>query len=343
MITSFLLLLAAQPAAEPLPSVLHVFADWTAACDNGRSCQASSLMPEGADIDKQRILTVERGPAPDAEFSLVLPSFDGRPARVMIGDQAAEVTIAPSGENEFRIVPRDRNAFLDQAGYADKLIVQDAAGTSIGEASLKGLHEALLYIDEVQGRIDTVTALVERGRRPASAVPPAPAVPVVRLAGPTQERPIAIPAARLTRLRTDAGCADLGPPGAPVTNQTFALGGGKTLLLLSCGAGAYNMSSAPYLVTRQGSQLSIVAAPFDVQVGFGGDDPGGPPLMTNPGWDPSGMVLTEYVKGRGLGDCGAHSDYGWDGTSFRLILRQEMGECRGSISYLTTWRAEVRH
>jgi hypothetical protein len=34
--------------------------------------------------------------------------------------------------------------------------------------------------------------------------------------------------------------------------------------------------------------------------------------------------------------------YGWDGDRFRLIRRTEMGECRGSHAYLSTWRAQAR-
>ena len=45
--------------------------------------------------------------------------------------------------------------------------------------------------------------------------------------------------------------------------------------------------------------------------------------------------------GRGVGDCGVHQDYVWDGTRFRLVQQEEMSECRGSLDYITTWRAQV--
>ncbi|WP_163335291.1 DUF1176 domain-containing protein, partial [Enterobacter hormaechei] len=44
--------------------------------------------------------------------------------------------------------------------------------------SLAGLAAALRFIDEAQGRQDTVTALLVKGTKSASAVPAAPAMPV---------------------------------------------------------------------------------------------------------------------------------------------------------------------
>ena len=51
--------------------------------------------------------------------------------------------------------------------------------------------------------------------------------------------------------------------------------------------------------------------------------------------------MSEYVKARGLGDCGGSSDFVWDGARFRLVEATGMGECRGSIDWITTWRAKV--
>ena len=47
------------------------------------------------------------------------------------------------------------------------------------------------------------------------------------------------------------------------------------------------------------------------------------------------------MKGRGLGDCGSGQDYVWDGKRFRLVQQTDLGECRGMLDYITTWRAQV--
>ena len=61
--------------------------------------------------------------------------------------------------------------------------------------------------------------------------------------------------------------------------------------------------------------------------------------LTNAGWDAKTAVLSSYDKGRGIGDCGAAQDYVWDGTMFRLVAARAMDECRGSVNWLTVWRA----
>jgi len=65
-------------------------------------------------------------------------------------------------------------------------------------------------------------------------------------------------------------------------------------------------------------------------------------MLINASWDPDRRLLQEYAKGRGLGDCGSRADYAWDGTSFRLVHQEEMGECRGSLYYIPTWNVTVR-
>jgi len=52
-------------------------------------------------------------------------------------------------------------------------------------------------------------------------------------------------------------------------------------------------------------------------------------------------VLTSYARGRGLGDCDSRQSFVWDATRFRLSEQADMGECRGNIDYITTWRAKV--
>jgi hypothetical protein len=333
---------AAQVAAEPVPSILHVFGDWTVACDNGRRCQASSLMPEGeADIEKQRFMRVERAPEAEAALSVHLVDIERTPVRLRLDDETIDAAIRRAGDDEWQVEPRSPQDFLAKVPESGKLIVQDAAGAAIGEITISGLREALLYMDEVQGRIGTVTALVATGRRPASAVPPTPALPVVSVARISGERPIRVSSRRIAQLRRDARCGS----GASGSVGSWALGKGRTLLLVDCKAGPYNFGSVPFLVTREGRELRFTPARFDLEPGWGvAEDPEEPsvPQVINAQFNPATMTLSEDGKSRGLGDCGVRSTYGWDGDRFRLIERQEMGQCRGSHSYLSTWRTQGR-
>lgn len=338
-----LLLAAAQSGSlpfedAPVPREAHVFNDWVVACDNGRRCQAVGVHPESREgFTANGVMTIERGPEAEAPLAVRIAQVEGRPAQMLVYGQALPASLAED-EGDFRVEIQDRASFLNSILYADQIELQDAAGTSLGHLSPKGLRGAMLYMDEVQGRLHTRSALIRTGRRPASDVPP-PRVSAVRIAPATNEAPLAIPAARLTRLRGDSRCA-IGDVGGPDQVETAALGGGRTLILLACGSGAYNVSVVPFVATREGRDIRIEPAPFDIPLEEYEEEEGHR-ILVNGEWDAVEMTLSHFSKGRGFGDCGSRSRYGWDGGRFRLVAREEMPECRGSYVYVTTWRADV--
>jgi hypothetical protein len=63
--------------------------------------------------------------------------------------------------------------------------------------------------------------------------------------------------------------------------------------------------------------------------------------LINAVWDGDRRLLTEFYRGRGLGDCGVRAAYGWDGRRFRLVQQENMEECRGAVDFITTWRTRV--
>src|SRR3546814_3600814 len=67
----------------------------------------------------------------------------------------------------------------------------------------------------------------------------------------------------------------------------------------------------------------------------------GYPMLVNYGWDAARSTPSSYTRGRGLGDCGGAETYVWDGSQFRLVEARSMGECRGAMKWITTWRANV--
>jgi len=228
MLIALLLAAAApQPApspaqAAPVPREAHLFHDWVVACDNGRRCQAVALHPESQDFTANGIMVIERGPEAEAPIAFRLAQVDGTPARLTLYGQPLTVRLERV-DGDVLIEPENLRTFLDETGYADLIALQDAAGTVIGQVSLKGMRGAMLYMDEVQGRLHTPTALIRTGRRPAAEVPPPPPLPVLRLAPPASEAPLAIPASRIARLRRDSGCA-IDEVGGPDEVETAALG-----------------------------------------------------------------------------------------------------------------------
>jgi hypothetical protein len=357
-LSSLLLLASAQATVEPMPAEIHNFADWVVACDNGLKCSALSLAPEtiptltGEEPEAKReevspwdrfgVMRMEREPAAGAPLVITVSDFEGTPAKLLQYGEALNVRFERAGEDEWRVVAADQKEFLDRF-FSEPLVLQDAAGKTLAWFATPGGRAAVTYMEERQGRLRTPTSVARPGRLPLTLIPAAPALPVVQVAPRTAERPLAIPKRRLDAARREFGCT-VEEIGAASADETLApLGGGRTLVLMGCGAGAYNYNSLVLIASREGNAIRIVPARFDVTRDpiEGEPDPKGF-FVTNADWDPATMSISEWAKGRGIGDCGTAATYAWDGQSFRLVEQKEMSECRGTLELLTTWRAERR-
>jgi hypothetical protein len=326
--------------AGPQLGEAKIFGDWAVACDNARHCEMTSLYPgEGPFPDESEkydgaVFSIERAAGPDGGFMVEAD---------ISSDQKRETSIRVDGQviaggmpknNILTFTGADANRIVAAMVKGKELSVTDIGGALIGRTTLSGSSAALRFIDAGQGRADTVTAAVAKGSKPASAVPAAIAAPVVRFIRP-MGKPVAMSKAMRDALdkESDCGSSYEGGEGDPPAVETYALGGGKTLALLPCGSGAYNFSTVPYIV--EGGHA--VLARFDYM--GGGDATPSSPLLTNAGWDEKTGQLSSYDKGRGIGDCGASEEYVWDGAMFRLVEAQRMPDCRGSVNWLTVWRA----
>jgi hypothetical protein len=332
---TMLLLIAAATAAAPKPGELRTFRDWAVGCDNGRACHATSLLPEDSDQEPNVMVSVERAAGANAPPRLTVMGSEGKGFTLAADGNTFRLRPAP-GTSDQRVDSAETGAALAAMRSSAALTVEDGRGRSLGTISLAGISAALLYMDETQKRIGTVTALVRPGTRPAGAVPPPPPLPTVRSAA--AHGTLKVDDARIAALRTESECiaenADW--PGYDVEQQP--LDADHSLILLGCGAGAYNYSYVPYVATRRGGRVAVAQATFDLRPDWGES---ATPMLVNAAWDPKEGLLTSFSKGRGLGDCGIGSDYAWDGQKFRLVHQTEMHECRGSVDYITTWRATV--
>jgi hypothetical protein len=132
-----------------------------------------------------------------------------------------------------------------------------------------------------------------------------------------------------------AGQCDIAMLPADMTGpETAALGDGRTLVLLPCSTGAYNLSSAMFVLDHG----KVTPARFDAPSGFA-EAGAGVRSVVNGGWDAG--TLSSYAKGRGIGDCGTAQRFVWDGRAFRLSEEARMEECRGNPDFIPVWRATV--
>jgi hypothetical protein len=330
----------AAALASPKPGEVKTFSDWSVGCDNGRACQAVSLM-EMETTDNQLTLVVRRGPGRTDTARISIANIENRVAGAPVslamegGTVVATATIPAGGAPvEFAL---DKTVFdaLRNARYAE---LRDKSGKSLGHASLKGMAAAILYMDDTQKRAKTVTALAAPGPAAATSVPAPPAYPRVTAIVPPKTKAEMLAVEDISKLRKMTGCdAELEDAGGPT--EVVALSKDKALALLSCGAGAYNFSSVPILVSGKGKSRKFKPAPFDMNPET--TEETGMPVLVNVGWDAKTGILSSYSKGRGLGDCGSSGSYIWDGKRFRLIEQKFMGECRGVIDWIPAWRAII--
>lgn len=317
-----------SPVAFATPGTLRTFGDWTVGCDNVRRCTAASLGEEYGTDWPAVSLAVSRGPGPNGRYELAFDAIEDQapaPDRVTIDGRrfAAGLTGAPAA------------AIVAAMANGRTLTIQ-AGSRTLATLSLAGASAALRAIDAAQGRAGTITATVARGAAPASRVPAATPLPRIVAITPAGSA-WAADAATIARLRRQAGCSTDGPA-RTMPPERHALGGGRTLMLLPCSTGAYNLLSALYV--SQGR--SWVPVQTDAPIGFdatGADKDGDVPEIVNGSWKDG--ALSGYAKGRGLGDCGVSQTLVWDGRRLRLAEQSEMRECRGNPNFITTWRARV--
>ena len=332
-------LLAAAPASA---SGDKSFKDWYAACDNLRNCSAYGFDP----ANNTGYLRVERGGAADAPVRITIsvdladaagytlafdPALPGLPSGTLTGKE---------GEgNEFRrsLIAEGPAAktLIESLRKANAIVVtrRPAPGkkldTPVSKISMSGAVAALLWIDDQQKRVDTVTALIKPGPKPASSIPAQPAPPVIVAAQPTKEKAPAKPPAGLSA-KGRALCGENDPKSK--LEDSYPLGGGVVLYEFSCpdNSGAYNFQSV-YIMGPAGNLQAIkpVSFKWPIKIGDQQNDDGTNNGLTNAAFDPEQMTLTSFNKGRGIGDCGSEEEWVYDGKSFRLAQVRFMSECNG--------------
>ncbi|WP_271168043.1 DUF1176 domain-containing protein [Hansschlegelia plantiphila] len=326
------LILALACAATPqavraqadLAGPLKSFKDWTVGCDNLRACVALGLAPEE---DANAYVRIERGAGaadePLVAFAAILDTepkaptlavaLDGKAAPGLPSGPIAAVADGPYARA--KLAPAEARAFIAALKSAKSLTlaVRDGSET-VGtfKVSLAGSAAALLFLDDQQKRVGGVTALVSGGPAASSAVPPAPAIPVisaVRMTG-IDKTP---PTPRGVKRDADADCDDV---------SAIRLTASKTLWAVCETQAAYNTTYRMWIAEGD------TAAHADFL------EPGATPsddssTLTWPTLSEDGLTMAAFDKGRGLGDCGQSASWAFDGSAFRLVSLARVDDCRG--------------
>lgn len=321
---------------------LMTFKDWTVGCDNGLACQAVALMADGP-VDDALSIVITRAASVRDPLKVELSGFTAKSDRyrIVIDGKVAQTGATQVGAESIEIsgIPAVQLGRAMARGVALRVI--DGAGTDLGTASLAGASAALRYIDAEQGRAGTRGAVVATGPKMANAKKAVLPVITAKKMSPTSTLP---DASALVKLSESSDCA--AERFGSTEDTAYSLGTGdkgpQALVMLNCGAGAYNFSSGIYVGQRDvGGKWEFAPAKFDYGAGGFSED-SKIPILINADWDAATQTISSYSKGRGLGDCGSSESWLWDGSGFRLTSATAMGECRGSRDWIPVWRAEVR-
>lgn len=344
----------AVPPPSPQPGEFKIFSDWAVACDNIKQCNAQGLLKADDDWNDWLSLDITRQAGPEGEAILSAAYSNDWPQGVPAAADMRLVTDAGT------VIPMQRakddpqgwtiafdTAIVAKLRDANRLEMRDANGKIYAWASLAGLTATLRYMDDQQGRVDTETALVARGAASAETVPAAFPIPMIRKAGdaadPSTKAAYRPGDGELRSVYLRGSCEPDHQDYDTREIEAVRLDDANTLLLVPCGAGAYNFSSAVFVARESKedaqTQIKIEPARFDYDASIN-DEKGQVMVLVNAYYDPKTQTLHHAYKGRGIGDCGASASYFWQGHMFVLTEKYEMGDCRGSNNWLRTWIAQ---
>lgn len=342
-----LIAIAAASAAASSTDVklaqVKSFSDWAVACDNGLGCEATSFYAENLG-EAQLYLSLSRAAGPDGAISIAIDGFDSRADHysLSVDRRLIHTGTMTSGAGMIEIVGADATKVARALVSGSKIKIADGDGNALGQISLAGSAAVLRYIDATQGRAGSASAIAARGRKAAKGkIVALPLIEAQKIT-PTTVLP---DAASLVNLSEISPCA-AEREGSVSQDTAFSLGNDasgapRALVLLFCGTGAYNPSFGIYVGTRSiAGKWDFAPADFDFRDAF--TQTGKIPLMGYAEWDAASQRLSGYYKNRGIGDCGRSEQYVWDGQRFRLKLATNLEECRGSMDWLTVWRADVK-
>lgn len=341
---------------SPFCGLTAIFKDWEVECDNINGCSALGFPSDDADATGYIRIDRLAGPANAANISLVLQhphkKLSVMDAQLAIDEKPVSginpIRKAATNDDEvtsFQIAAEEIKPFIAALRNGSTLQLTTIDGKTKTVISLNGAVAALLKIDDVQGRVDTETALIRSGVKPASSVPPPPPLPVIVAAKPPSNLKVDPTLAKKLRkvlLQKDkvSDCDDLTENLFTWNDRVNALTPSLTLVGIWCIMGAYQ-GSAQFWIVKNGNVLQASPVAFK-RPGRFAKDPSTAKELTMPSFDKETGSISFWAKGRGIGDCGAVGTYVWTGKSFEISEYSALEKCQGVSmdSWPVLWRSQ---
>lgn len=294
--------------------------DWLVTCDDYQNCAASTQVDKDPSntIVPDYQLTISRG-AYETFWKVSLTTFVAQPNTakpVLVDIDGAQTTLSGSGHiaafdalNEYFLLGKTVQKIMDQLVLGTKVAItfEDQAGTAqSAELSLSGLAASLLWIDEHQQRL---------GSERVAGPPPEDKIEV------TDRTPTPIPQSVLARRNTDPSCYAVEELPNLDDKMSYRLSATQTLHLLPCWAGAYNYGYLAFIDDGERIEQQYFAS-FSETLGWSGTN-----VLVNPYFDEVTGLLSDFYKGRGLGDCGTSGTWRWARWGFKLLEYSAREKC----------------
>ena len=338
-LTAALLLLAPAAAlAAPLQGFYTSYQDWDAACDNTGTCRIAGYQGDGEIEHPVSVLFTRKagGNAPVIGQIAVAPDFiDNAPELKLAAKSELRLNGKTLGTLRFdkygygKLSSRQTQALLDALRGDAKIEVVSGANT--WTLSDKGAAAAMLKLDEFQGRLNTPSALIRKGRSTRAVLQPR-LVPIIRAAAVPQkgeyelkkstEKHKAVMA--LLQKSNNGGeddnlfdrCPDLHDPERQRNITVYPLNAKQVLIATSCVSGAYQGTDFNAVMDKKLSRVKQV-----LPRQYGG----------HAGFDEKTATLSGGFKGRGLGDCWGGQSAVWNGKTFVPSRKDVTGQCKGFL------------
>jgi hypothetical protein len=305
--------------ADDLPGLAFSHHDWELVCDNTRSCRAAGYQVEGEGRAVSVLLTRAAGPGTPVKGEVMLGQYDeadmaalprpGSPLLLRIdGRELGEVALNDERSGG-ELAEAQVAALIDVLPGSTR--IEFVSGESRWRLSDRGASAVLLKFDDFQGRLDTPGALLRRGERGESAVPPPLPAPVIQAAalatGPLPELDMQQLRAELAPFFGSENCHGEGDDDTREI-EVERLSATRLLASSLCWRGAYNEGYGFWLIRTE--------------------PPYAPELVTEWGSSHVAGEIHAGHRGRGLGDCWSAETWTWDGERFLRTRAATSGMCR---------------
>lgn len=332
----FLLLFITSANAQITKGVVFDHKDWMIVCENTLTCRAVGYNNQDMGIDDNlavSILLERKAGANQSLVGYVQTNIDEQEAPknqpFILSINNKQIGSLEKDKNGLYKLTQKQVSSIIQALKSNNSVVTFHQNNHKWVLSNAGFNAVMLKMDEVQGRVGTLGAIIKSGKKNESQVyPPIPAPVIKKIAMNESEQSkemtldevIAIfPEFKEHYERAECEYFDLSNEIEPdqMTNnphpfRLIELDKHNELLEAICWLAAYNTANAYWVIPK-------ATTPNDSNIHF----------VTNMGSYYSEGNIHASHKGRGLGDCWEQTNWVWDGNQFMLSAESTTGLCRG--------------